>query len=39
MAAAAATSHVARLVSTLGARERGHLVITAYGTGLVAPPR
>ncbi|MFB7463311.1 response regulator transcription factor [Streptomyces sp. NPDC056224] len=33
-----ATSHVARLFSTLGARDRVHLVTTAYGTGLLAPP-
>ncbi|MFF2844979.1 response regulator [Streptomyces sp. NPDC058001] len=31
-------SHVARLFTKLGARDRVHLVITAYEMGLVAPP-
>ncbi|MEV0122838.1 response regulator transcription factor [Streptomyces sp. NPDC050703] len=32
-------AHVARLFTKLGARDRVHLVITAYESGLVAPPR
>ncbi|OKK22236.1 LuxR family transcriptional regulator [Streptomyces sp. CB00455] len=39
ISAATAKSHVARLFSKLGARDRVHLVITAYEMGLVAPPR
>ncbi|WP_405922168.1 response regulator [Streptomyces sp. NBC_00122] len=38
ISAATAKSHVARLFSKLGARDRVHLVITAYEMGLVAPP-
>jgi DNA-binding NarL/FixJ family response regulator len=36
---ATAKSHVARLFSKLQARDRVQLVITAYETGLVGPPR
>ncbi|MEV6692882.1 response regulator transcription factor [Micromonospora sp. NPDC051196] len=36
---ATAKAHVARLFSKLGARDRVHLVIAAYETGLVTPPR
>ncbi|MBC6470403.1 response regulator [Actinomadura alba] len=32
-------AHVARLFTKLGARDRVHLVIMAYETGLVSPPR
>jgi DNA-binding NarL/FixJ family response regulator len=32
-------AHVARLFTKLGARDRVQLVIVAYGTGLVAPPK
>ncbi|MBT2506048.1 response regulator transcription factor [Streptomyces sp. ISL-98] len=32
-------AHVARLFTKLGARDRVHLVIIAYETGMVAPPR
>lgn len=35
---ATAKAHVARLFSKLGARDRVHLVIAAYETGLIAPP-
>jgi DNA-binding NarL/FixJ family response regulator len=34
-----AKAHVARLFTKLGARDRVHLVIIAYETGLVSPPR
>lgn len=36
---ATAKAHVARLLSKLGARDRVQLVIMAYETGVVAPPR
>lgn len=36
---ATAKSHVARLFSKLGARDRVHLVIAAYEAGLVGPSR
>ncbi|MFF7888887.1 response regulator [Streptomyces sp. NPDC007896] len=36
---ATAKSHVSRLFTKLGARDRVHLVITAYEVGLVKPPR
>jgi DNA-binding NarL/FixJ family response regulator len=36
---ATAKAHVARLFTKLDARDRVHLVIIAYETGLVAPPR
>ncbi|MFG2973122.1 response regulator transcription factor [Streptomyces sp. NPDC048331] len=36
---ATATSHVSRLFTKLGARDRVQLVITAYEMGLVAAPR
>jgi DNA-binding NarL/FixJ family response regulator len=36
---ATAKAHVARLFSKLGARDRVQLVIIAYDTGLVSPPR
>lgn len=36
---ATAKAHVARLFTKLEARDRVHLVITAYETGLVVPPR
>ncbi|WP_406365399.1 response regulator [Streptomyces sp. NBC_01546] len=39
ISAATAKSHVARLFSKLGARDRVHLVITAYEMGLVTAPR
>ncbi|MFD1047523.1 DNA-binding response regulator, partial [Kibdelosporangium lantanae] len=34
-----AKAHVARLFTKLDARDRVHLVIIAYETGLVSPPR
>ncbi len=34
---ATAKAHVARLFTKLGARDRVHLVIVAYGAGLVSP--
>ncbi|PRX47043.1 LuxR family two component transcriptional regulator [Prauserella shujinwangii] len=39
ISAATAKAHVARLFSKLGARDRVHLVISAYETGLVTPRR
>jgi DNA-binding NarL/FixJ family response regulator len=36
---ATAKAHVARLLTKLDARDRVHLVILAYQTGLVTPPR
>jgi DNA-binding NarL/FixJ family response regulator len=36
--AGTAKTHVARLLAKLGARDRVHLVITAYETGLVTAP-
>ncbi|SEG87529.1 DNA-binding response regulator, NarL/FixJ family, contains REC and HTH domains [Thermomonospora echinospora] len=36
---ATAKAHVARLLAKLDARDRVHLVIIAYESGLVAPPR
>ncbi|MEU7729309.1 response regulator transcription factor [Streptomyces sp. NPDC040724] len=39
ISAATAKSHVSRLFTKLGARDRVQLVITAYEMGLVAPPR
>jgi DNA-binding NarL/FixJ family response regulator len=36
---ATAKAHIARLLTKLEARDRVHLVITAYETGLVTPPR
>ncbi|WP_327739428.1 response regulator transcription factor [Streptomyces nojiriensis] len=39
ISAATAKSHVSRLFTKLGARDRVQLVITAYELGLVAPPR
>lgn len=36
---ATAKAHVARLLAKLGARDRIQLVIAAYETGLVSPPR
>ena len=38
ISAATAKAHVARLFTKLTARDRVHLVITAYEAGLVAPP-
>ena len=38
ISAATAKAHVARLFTKLAARDRVHLVITAYEAGLVAPP-
>lgn len=32
-------THIARAMTKLGARDRAQLVVTAYKTGLVAPPR
>ncbi|MBT2208850.1 response regulator transcription factor [Actinomadura sp. NEAU-AAG7] len=37
ISAATAKAHVARLLTKLGARDRVHLVIIAYETGLVSP--
>ena len=34
-----AKTHVARLFTKLGARDRAQLVVTAYETGLVRPGR
>ncbi|GAB3911720.1 response regulator transcription factor [Kibdelosporangium lantanae] len=39
ISAATAKAHVARLFTKLDARDRVHLVIIAYETGLVSPPR
>ncbi|MFG2988104.1 response regulator [Streptomyces sp. NPDC048257] len=39
ISAATAKSHVSRLFTKLGARDRVQLVITAYEMGLVSPPR
>ncbi|MEU2995413.1 response regulator [Streptomyces griseoincarnatus] len=39
ISAATAKAHVARLLTKLEARDRVQLVITAYETGLVTPPR
>ena len=39
ISAATAKAHVARLFTKLGARDRVQLVIIAYETGLVSPPR
>lgn len=39
ISAATAKSHVSRLFTKLGARDRVQLVITAYEMGLVAAPR
>ena len=38
ISAATAKAHVARLLTKLGARDRVHLVITAYEARLVSPP-
>lgn len=37
LSGATARTHVSRVMSTLGARDRAQLVVIAYETGLVSP--